>query len=43
MNVFVVIGAVLLFAVLLGYVVLTRREIARLPPLETKSTGDKQK
>ncbi len=43
MNPFVIAGAVLLIAVLAGYVVLTRREIARLPPLGTKPTGDKQK
>jgi len=39
-NPFVVAGAVLLIAVLAGYVVITRREIARLPPLEKKSSSE---
>ena len=43
MNPFVIAGAVLLVGVLVGYVVVTRREIAKLPPLETKPTSDKQK
>jgi len=43
MNVFVVAGAVLLILVLVGYVVSTRREIAGLPPLETKPVDDKKK
>ena len=44
MNVFVAAGAVLLIVVLAGYVVITRREIARLPPLEKRSaTGEPKK
>ncbi len=43
MNPFVIAGAVLLIAVLAGYVVLTRREIARLPPLEGKPPDKKTK
>jgi len=41
-NIFVIAGAVLLILVLAGYVVSTRREIARLPPLERKPTSDTQ-
>jgi len=37
MNPFVAAGAALLIVVVAGYVVITRREIARLPPLEKKS------
>lgn len=44
MNPFVIAGAALLIAVLVAYVVMTRREIARLPPLEKPpdktKTGD---
>ncbi len=36
MNPFVLGGAVLLVGVIVGYAIITRREIARLPPLETK-------
>ena len=43
MNIFVIAGAVLLILVLAGYIVSTRREIARLPPLEAKATSDKLK
>jgi hypothetical protein len=42
MNLFVIAGAVLLVGVLAGYIVITRREIARLPPLE-KPSSDKKK
>ncbi|HEY4691551.1 MAG TPA: hypothetical protein VIK33_19740 [Anaerolineae bacterium] len=45
MNPFVAAGAILLAAVLAGYIILTRREIAKLPPLEKpasdNSTGKK--
>jgi hypothetical protein len=34
MNPFVIAGAVLLITVIAAYVVATRREIARLPPLD---------
>jgi len=34
MNVFVVIGALLLIGVLIGYIIMTRREISQLPPLK---------
>ena len=43
MNAFVIAGAMLLIGVLAGYVILTRREIARLPPLEGKSPDKKTK
>ena len=43
MNPFVVAGAVLLVGVLVAYVVITRREIAKLPPLETKSPNEKSR
>ncbi len=43
MNPFVVAGAVLLVGVLVGYVIITRREIARLPPLETKLPHEKSR
>jgi len=43
MNPFVIAGAVLLVSVLVGYVIITRREIANLPPLETKSSGEEPK
>jgi len=43
MNLFIVIGALLLVGVLAGYIILTRREIASLPPLERKSPDKKTK
>ena len=43
MNPFVIAGAALLVSVLVGYVIITRREIARLPPLETKPPGEERK
>jgi len=41
-NPFVIAGAVALVAVLAGYVVMTRREIAQLPPLEKKPDEKKR-
>ncbi|HLF25416.1 MAG TPA: hypothetical protein VJG32_03680 [Anaerolineae bacterium] len=44
MNPFVIAGAVLLVVVIAGYTVITRREIAKLPPLEKKiEKQEKQK
>jgi len=42
MNIFVILGAVLLVSVLVGYFVITRREIAKLPPLEKSASEKKQ-
>ena len=42
MNLFVIGGAILLVGVLVGYAVIMRREIARLPPLE-KRTSEQDK
>ena len=45
MNPFVIAGALLLIGVLVGYVIITRREIATLcvRPLETKSSSQEPK
>ena len=43
MNPFVVAGAVLLVGVLIAYMVITRREIANLPPLEKKPSSEEPK
>ncbi len=45
MNPFVLAGAVLLIGVLVGYAIITRREIAtlRVPPLETKPPDEEAK
>lgn len=37
MNPFVVIGAFLLIGVVAGYIIITRREIAAMPPLKKPS------
>ena len=41
MNPFVIAGAVVLVGVLVGYAIITRREIAQLPPLEAKPPNKK--
>lgn len=43
MNPFVIAGAVVLVGALVGYAIITRREIAQLPPLENKPPNDNQK
>lgn len=43
MNPFVLAGALLLIGVLVGYAIITRREIAKLPPLETKPPNEAPK
>ncbi|MGH2592747.1 MAG: hypothetical protein ACRDGG_04480 [Anaerolineae bacterium] len=43
MNPFVLAGAALLIGVLVGYVIVTRREIANLPPLEKQPSSEASK